>query len=63
MTVGVSIVTRPKPVEQLSGLVWGVKRTDASDDFAAGDDAWYRSPWLLGAGALALVAALNVVFI
>jgi solute:Na+ symporter, SSS family len=63
VTVAVSLVTRPKPVHELSGLVWGIKRAAAPDDFAAGDDAWYRSPWLLGAGAIALVVALNVAFI
>jgi hypothetical protein len=28
-----------------------------------GDDAWYRSPMLLGMGALALVVILNIIFI
>jgi hypothetical protein len=43
--------------------VWGIKRDTTDDDFLRGDDAWYRSPWLLGAGALALVAALNIALI
>jgi solute:Na+ symporter, SSS family len=63
VTIGVSLVTQPKPQEQLAGLVWGLKRADLEDDFVRGDDAWYRSPWLLGIGALVLVAVLNVVFI
>jgi solute:Na+ symporter, SSS family len=63
VTVVVSLLTRPKPDDQLRGLVWGVERAEAPDDFVAGDDAWYRAPWLLGSGALVLVVALNVVFI
>jgi hypothetical protein len=28
-----------------------------------GEEVWYRSPWLLGIGALALVVILNIIFI
>ena len=28
-----------------------------------GDDAWYRSIWLLGGVALGLVVILNIIFI
>jgi SSS family solute:Na+ symporter len=63
VTVVVSLVTPPKPAHELKGLVWGIKRDTTDDDFLRGDDAWYRSPWLLGAGALALVAALNIALI
>jgi solute:Na+ symporter, SSS family len=63
VTVAVSLVTQPKPEHELKGLVWGVKHDDVADDFAVGDDAWYRAPWLLGTGALVLAVALNVVFI
>jgi SSS family solute:Na+ symporter len=49
-------------VHELQGLVWGMRR-DGDDDFVRGDDAWYRSPWLLGIGALVLVAVLNIIFI
>jgi SSS family solute:Na+ symporter len=61
--VGVSLVTKPKPEEELRGLVWGLKRKDPEDDYVAGDEAWYRSPKLLGFGALGLVLALNLLFI
>ena len=61
--VVVSLLTRPKPAHELSGLVWGVPRDRPYDDFLHGDHAWYRSPWLLGAGALALIVVLNIVFI
>jgi solute:Na+ symporter, SSS family len=61
--VGVSLVTKPKPEKELRGLVWGLKREDPEDDYVAGDEAWYRSPKLLGFGALGLVAGLNLLFI
>jgi SSS family solute:Na+ symporter len=64
VTVAVSLVTQPKPEEELRGLVWGLPRKDAEPErMEEGDDAWYRSPWLLGMGALALVVILNIVFI
>ena len=64
VTVGVSLVTQPKPEEELRGLVWGLPRKDAEPDrMEEGDDAWYRSPMLLGMGALALVVILNIIFI
>jgi solute:Na+ symporter, SSS family len=64
VTVAVSLVTQPKPEDELRGLVWGLPRKDAEPErMEEGDDAWYRSPWLLGMGALALVAILNIVFI
>jgi SSS family solute:Na+ symporter len=63
VTVGVSLATQPKPEAQLRGLVWGLPRDTTDDDFVHGDDAWYRSPWLLGAGALVLVVILNIIFI
>jgi SSS family solute:Na+ symporter len=63
VTIGVSLATRPKPEHELKGLVWGLKRDEPEDDFIRGDDAWYRSPWLLGAGALILVVVLNIIFI
>jgi SSS family solute:Na+ symporter len=62
-TIGVSLVTQPKPVQELKGLVWGLPRDEPVDDFVRGDDAWYRSPWLLGIGALILVVVLNIIFI
>lgn len=64
VTVLVSLVTAPKPEGELRGLVWGMQRTEGADvDFARGDESWYRSPWVLGVGALVLVVILNVIFI
>jgi SSS family solute:Na+ symporter len=64
VTVLVSLVTQPKPEEELRGLVWGLQRKEkADDDFVEGDTAWYRTPWALGAGAIVLVVILNILFI
>jgi SSS family solute:Na+ symporter len=64
VTVAVSLVTKPKPEDELRGLVWGLPRRDAEPErMEEGDDAWYRSPWLLGAGAIGLVVILNIIFI
>ena len=61
VTVAVTLVTRPKPVEELQGLVWGmVNEEDAST--AAENDRWWESPKLLGFGAIALGAVLTIIF-
>jgi SSS family solute:Na+ symporter len=56
----VSLVTKPKPEEELRGLVWGLKRPEQESDSVVGDEAWYRSPVILGAGALVLSIVLDV---
>jgi SSS family solute:Na+ symporter len=63
VTIGVTLVTKPKPEAELRGLVWGLPREDVEDDSVAGDEAWYRSPWALGIGAIALVIILNIIFL
>jgi SSS family solute:Na+ symporter len=64
VTVAVSLVTTPKPEEELRGLVWGLTRREEDPvEHDPADDAWYRSPWLLGAGAIVLIVILNIVFI
>jgi solute:Na+ symporter, SSS family len=63
VTIGVSLVTQPKPQHELKGLVWGLPRDEPLDDFVLGDDAWYRKPWLLAAGAVILLVVLNIIFI
>ncbi|MDX6254278.1 MAG: solute:Na+ symporter, family [Frankiales bacterium] len=59
----VSLVTAPKPDEELAGLVWGTVRAEEPEKAQRGDELWWRSPKLLGFGALALTIALNIVFI
>ncbi|MFE2916851.1 sodium:solute symporter family protein [Kitasatospora indigofera] len=63
VSVGVSLATRPKPDSELVGLVWSLTPRDRlrADDTAE-DSGWYRSPAILGAGALLLATVLNVIF-
>jgi solute:Na+ symporter, SSS family len=61
VTVAVTLVTRPKPVEELQGLVYGMANVEEHEP--ADERVWYRKPWLLGAGALGLVVVLNIAFI
>ncbi|WP_431774654.1 sodium:solute symporter family protein [Streptomyces cucumeris] len=60
--VGVSLFTRPKPVESLAGLVYGTTSPGMAEPPAAGDEAWYRKPALLGWGAIILAALCYVPF-
>ena len=64
VTVVVSLITQPKPEDELRGLVWGLSKKDAEPErMTEGDVAWYRSVWLLGGVALGLVVILNIIFI
>jgi SSS family solute:Na+ symporter len=59
----VSLVTRPKPTEELRGLVWGLTRKEEREaNFDERDRLWWRSPALLGGVALALLVVLNIIF-
>lgn len=58
----VTSFTRPKSPEQLAGLVYGTRSPGMSEPPAEGDDAWYRSPALLGWGAIVLAALCYVPF-
>jgi SSS family solute:Na+ symporter len=60
--VAVSLFTKPKPIEELQGLVYGTKSPGMSEPPAEGDDAWYRRPALLGWGAIILAAACYIPF-
>ncbi len=59
----VSLVTKPKPVEDLRGLVWGMTRDEPADKQDPRDRLWWRSPWLLGGVTIAVIIALNILFI
>jgi SSS family solute:Na+ symporter len=59
----VTPLTRPKEDSELSGLVYGVDNHDLRADAIAGDTAWYRSPVLLGTGALVLAFAFYLPFL
>ena len=58
VSVAVTFVTAPKPHGELAGLVRGIAPADFADDSLAGDRAWFRSPVLLGTGALVLSLVL-----
>ncbi|MFD9001955.1 sodium:solute symporter family protein [Streptomyces sp. NPDC059582] len=60
--VAVSLFTAPKPADQLQGLVYGTVSPGMQEPPAAGDDAWYRRPALLGWGAVILAAACYIPF-
>ncbi|HEY5429107.1 MAG TPA: sodium:solute symporter family protein, partial [Solirubrobacteraceae bacterium] len=61
--VVVSLVTKPKPTEELRGLVWGLTRDEEPEENQdPRDKLWWRSPALLGGVAIALVVVLNIVF-
>ena len=61
--VGVSLVTKPKPIAELDGLVWGMAKGDDEADIDPRDKLWWRSPWLLAGIIMACVIALNIIFI
>ncbi|WP_062352617.1 sodium:solute symporter family protein [Herbidospora yilanensis] len=63
VSVVITLVTTPKPEEELRGLVYGLTDVDLKDDSLAGDRAWYRSPVILGSGALVLAAGLYLPFL
>jgi solute:Na+ symporter, SSS family len=60
VSVGVSFITRPKPVEELQGLVYGMANIEEP---RPEDRGWYRSPLLLGITVLALTAIISLFFI
>lgn len=57
VTIVVSLVTRPKPVSELKGLVWGVTPIPR-EEFVP----WYEKPALLGTIALMVCLVLNWIF-
>jgi solute:Na+ symporter, SSS family len=59
VSVAVTMFTRPKPVGELQGLVWGMANVDES---AKRRVEWWESPKLLGFGALAIATILTIIF-
>jgi solute:Na+ symporter, SSS family len=62
VAVVVTLVTTPKRIEELRGLVYGMGGAGLRDDDLAGDAAWYRSPALLGSVAVVLAVLLYIPF-
>ncbi|GAA2456370.1 sodium:solute symporter family protein [Streptomyces macrosporus] len=62
VVVIVTPLTRPRPVEQLAGLVYGTRSPGLEELPEPGDEVWYRKPALLGWGAIILAALCYVPF-
>ncbi len=63
VSVLVSMATRPKADEELTGLVYSLTPRESLKTSSAGEDAgWYRRPALLAGIALVLTIVLNFVF-
>ncbi|HEY2960566.1 MAG TPA: sodium:solute symporter family protein [Actinomycetota bacterium] len=64
VTVAVSLATKPKPDEELRGLVWGLTpHEDRSAEEDPAERVWYRRPALLATLALILTAAMYLIFV
>ncbi len=62
--VAVSLVTKPKPEEELRGLVWGLTRKEEREVNAdPRDQLWWRSPNLLAGIAAVALIVLNILVI
>ena len=60
----VSLVTKPKSVEELGGLVWGsTRKEEPASEADPRDKLWWRSPALLASVIMVLVVVLNIIFI
>ncbi|MBE8522783.1 sodium:solute symporter family protein [Amycolatopsis sp. H6(2020)] len=63
VSVVVSLATKPKPDEELVGLVYSLTPKETRRHDATGENAgWYRKPGLLAGIVLILTIALNVIF-
>jgi SSS family solute:Na+ symporter len=63
VSAAVTFATTPKPESELRGLVYGLSDASIGDDTLKGDAAWYRSPVLLGTGAVVLAVAFYLPFL
>jgi SSS family solute:Na+ symporter len=62
VSVVVTQVTQPKPVEELAGLVYSETPKEQRTDPEASRLPWYRSPTKLAGISLAMVTILNIIF-
>ncbi|MFJ9780511.1 sodium:solute symporter family protein [Amycolatopsis sp. NPDC101161] len=63
VSVVVSLVTKPKPDEELVGLVYSLTPKETRQHDETGENAgWYRKPGLLAGIVLVLTIALNAIF-
>jgi SSS family solute:Na+ symporter len=57
VTVVVSLFTKPRPIEELAGVVYGVSAVPHE-----GPSRWYRRPAFWAGVSLAIFVALNIMF-
>ena len=57
LTIGLSLVTRPKPESELAGLVYSLTPKPVTTGVV-----WYRRPAVLGSVVLAMTVALNLIY-
>jgi SSS family solute:Na+ symporter len=63
VSVAVSLATKPKPDEELVGLVYSLTPKETRQHDNTGENSgWYRKPGLLAGIVLILTIALNVIF-
>ncbi len=62
VSVGVSLVTVPKPESELRGLVYSLTPKADFHDEDEGDLAWYQQPTKLAGIGVVLVVTLNIIF-
>jgi len=62
LSIAVSLVTKPKPVEQLVGLVYSETPKDMRTDPDEASAPWYQRTVPLAGVALVMVTALNLLF-
>ena len=64
VTVVVTMLTKPKPLDQVKGLIWGVPDPDNPDAADAQNvRQWWESPKVLGFTALGITAVLSIIFL
>jgi SSS family solute:Na+ symporter len=57
LTILVSLLTRPRQDEELTGLVWSLTERPRDENLA-----WYQRPAILGGFVILLVIVLNIIF-
>ncbi|MFD4369632.1 sodium:solute symporter family protein [Rhodococcus sp. NPDC058521] len=62
VSVAVSLVTRPKPAEELVGFVYSETPQELFEDLEDATNPWYKRPVPLAGFTLGLVVVLNVIF-
>jgi solute:Na+ symporter, SSS family len=63
VSVAVTMVTRPKPAEELVGLVYSLTPKESRRREVTGEDAgWYRNPAVLAGIVLVITIVLNIAF-